>query len=55
MDLSRESSYVSNVFHPDLLSEELPTYPSSTFPSLEFIEDTLSIDPEHWVKPTLCS
>lgn len=50
MDLSRESSYVSNVFHPDLLSEELPTYPSSTFPSLEFIEDTLSIDPEHWVK-----
>lgn len=38
MDPSRESSYVSTVFHPDLLSEELPTYPYSTFPSLEFIE-----------------
>lgn len=50
MDLSRESSYVSNVFHPDLLSEDLPTYPPSVFPTLEFIEDTLSTDPEKWVK-----
>lgn len=50
MNPSREPSYISTVFHPDLVSEELPTYPPSTFPSLDFIEYTLSIDPEKWVQ-----
>jgi integrase/recombinase XerD len=50
MDLSREASQLCGFFHPDLFCEEPATYPSSTFPSLQFIEDTLSIDPEKWVK-----
>jgi integrase/recombinase XerD len=47
MDLIKEQTRLSGFYHPDLLPS---FYPSSTFPSLEFIEDTVSTDPEKWVK-----
>ena len=48
MDLSRETFQLCDFFHPDLFCEEPATYPSSTFPSLQFIEEVLSTDPlEH--------
>ena len=50
MDLSRETFQLCGFFHPDLFCEEPATYPSSTFPSLQFIEEILSIEPEKWFK-----
>ena len=50
MNLSRETLHSSDFFHPDLFCEEPATYTSSTFPSLQFIEEILSIDPEKWFK-----
>lgn len=50
MDLSRESSHVSNFFDTDLFYEEQSTYPSTTVSSLQTREDTVSRDPEQWFK-----